>query len=78
VANSSKVGSGATGEVLEYSIPSGGNVSPVNVISGAETQLTEVGGLVVDSNGEIYVVDIDTNQIVGFAPAPTVTSRPTS
>ena len=68
VANSSKVGSGATGEVLEYSIPSGGNVSPVNVISGSETQLTEVGGLVVDSNGEIYVVDIDTNQIVGFAP----------
>jgi hypothetical protein len=71
VANSNKVGSGATGEVLEYPVASGGNIAPTNLIAGLQTQLTEVGGLVVDRKGEIYVVDIDTNKIVGFAPGST-------
>jgi hypothetical protein len=68
VANSSQVGQGATGEVLVYSTPSERNVAPINVIGGALTQLTQVNGIVVDSSGEIYVVNTDTAEIVGFAP----------
>jgi len=68
VANSSKVGPGATGEVLVYPLLSNGNVSPVQQISGSDTQLSQVNGIAVNAAGEVYVVDTDTNQIVGFAP----------
>jgi hypothetical protein len=68
VANESGYGRGGSGSVLVFSESSGGNVSPVNVIAGSQTQLTQVNGIAVNSAGEIYVVDTDTDQIVGFAP----------
>lgn len=68
VANSSGVGKGSTGEILTYATAANGNASPVNAIGGSQTQLTQVNGIVVNSSGEIYVVDTDTNEIVGFAP----------
>jgi hypothetical protein len=76
VANSSQVGKGATGKVLVFDAAASGNVSPVNVIGGSQTQLTQVNGIAVDSSGEIYVVDTDTSEIVGFAPGSTGNATP--
>jgi hypothetical protein len=76
VANSSQVGRGATGKVLVFDAAASGNVSPVNVIGGSQTQLTQVNGIVANSTGEIYVVDTDTSEIVGFAPGSTGNSAP--
>jgi len=56
------------GNVLVYPVGSNGNVAPATVIGGSNTLLTLVDGIVTDQNGEIYVVDSDTNMIVGFAP----------
>lgn len=56
------------GSVAYYPVGSNGDVPPAGIISGSNTQLTQVDGIVVDSNGEIYVADSDTNTIVGFAP----------
>jgi sugar lactone lactonase YvrE len=79
VANSSQVGPGATGQVLIYPTTSNGNVAPSTMIGGSLTKLTQVNGIVADSTGRIFVVDSDTNEIVGFAPgvggnvAPSIT-----
>jgi hypothetical protein len=56
------------GEVLVFPVGSNGNVAPSAVIAGPYTLLTEVNGIVVDQNGEIFVADSDANMIVGFAP----------
>jgi len=65
-ANEVRNGSQWVSSVNVYSALLNGNVPPVAVISGAQTQLTQVNGIVVNAAGEIYVVDTDTNEIVGF------------
>jgi hypothetical protein len=68
VSNEVKSGSGWASSVNIYSAFLSGNITPSVVISGSQTQLTEVNGIAVDSTGEIYVVNTDTDEIVGFAP----------
>jgi sugar lactone lactonase YvrE len=68
VANEVRVGSRWTSSVNVYSALLSGNIAPVSVISGSYTQLTQVNGIVVNADGEIFVVDTDTNEIVGFPP----------
>ncbi|MGC9993510.1 MAG: hypothetical protein ABSD52_14120 [Candidatus Cybelea sp.] len=53
-----------------------GNISPRVVIGGSQTQLTQAGGIVVDSSGEIYVAVIDTDEIVGFPPGSSGNAAP--
>lgn len=67
VTNMIKSGSSWASTVTIYSASSNGNVSPVAVIGGSQTQLSQVAGIVVDDTGEIYVANIDSNSIVGFA-----------
>jgi sugar lactone lactonase YvrE len=55
------------GAVDIYPAARNGNISPSTVISGSQTQLGEVNGVVVNDSGEIYVVSTDSNKIVGFA-----------
>jgi sugar lactone lactonase YvrE len=61
-------GSPAVGSVLYYPVGSNGDVAPSGAISGSNTHLAGANGIVVDSGGEIYVANSDTNTIVGFAP----------
>jgi sugar lactone lactonase YvrE len=56
------------GSVNYYPEGASGNVAPTGEIVGSNTQLTQVGGVVVAQNGVIYVADNDTNMIVGFPP----------
>ena len=56
------------GSVNYYPEGANGNVPPTGEIVGSKTQLTQVGGVVVDQNGVIYVANNDTNTIVGFPP----------
>lgn len=55
------------GSVLYYPVGSNGDVAPSGAISGSNTHLTGANGIVVDSGGEIYVANSDTNTIAGFA-----------
>jgi hypothetical protein len=71
VANESGYGPSGEGSILIFSQASSGNVAPVGVIAGSNTQLTQVNGIAVDPSGEIYVVDTDKDKIVGFAAGST-------
>jgi hypothetical protein len=55
-------------EILVFSDGANGNVAPVNVITGSQTQLSQINGIAVDASGEIYVANTDSDDIVGFAP----------
>jgi hypothetical protein len=68
ISNQVHSGSGWASTVNIYSAFLNGNISPSSVIGGSQTQLTAVNGIAVDSAGEIYVVNSDTDEIVGFAP----------
>jgi hypothetical protein len=67
VANQVQSGSGWASSINIYPALATGNMCPNSVISGSQTQLTAVAGIVVDSAGEIYVANVDTDEIVGFA-----------
>ena len=54
--------------VTVYPVGSNGDVAPTAVIAGPQTQLSFVTGIVVDPQGEIYVVVEDKDEIVGFPP----------
>jgi hypothetical protein len=67
VSNDAVLGrSGYVGSVLVYRLGASGDAAPTNVITGSLTQLTEVEGIAVDSQGRIYVANTDTTTIVGF------------
>jgi hypothetical protein len=68
VANAISGGPNYASAIDIYPAALSGNISPNTVISGSLTQLTRVGGIIVDTTGEIYVANIDTEEIVGFAP----------
>jgi sugar lactone lactonase YvrE len=76
VSNTLRFGPNYAGAVDIYPGSLNGDVSPSTVISGSNTQLGEVNGIVVDSAGEIYVVSTDSDKIVGFAPGSTGNSTP--
>ena len=56
-------------EILEFSAGSTGNVAPIRTISGSATTITSIGGLALDSAGNIYVLN-DLN-LLKFAPNAT-------
>jgi sugar lactone lactonase YvrE len=76
VADQVQGGSNPASDVLIYAAGLNGNISPSVVIAGSQTQLTVANGIVVDSSGEIYVADGDTNEIVGFAPGSSGNATP--
>ncbi len=55
--------------VLVYSAGSSGNVTPVAIIAGSNTELAYPGGIALDSGGKIYVVTgADNGKIVVYSP----------
>ena len=66
VTNETGYGSSGSGSILVFYENAYGNTSPLYVISGSQTQLSQVNGITVDASGEIYVVDTDKNAILGF------------
>jgi len=66
VTNETGYGSNGTGSILVFYENAYGNTSPLDVISGSQTELSQVNGIAVDASGEIYVVDTDKNAILGF------------
>jgi hypothetical protein len=71
VTNALKSAPPYTGAINYYPTGSNGDIAPSGVITGANTQLTQNTGLVVESNGWIYAANADTNSIVGFQPNST-------
>lgn len=71
VTNALKSAPPYTGAINYYPTGSNGDVAPSGVITGANTQLTQNTGLVVEPNGWIYAANADTNSIVGFPPNST-------
>ncbi|HEV3090056.1 MAG TPA: hypothetical protein VGX91_01285 [Candidatus Cybelea sp.] len=59
-----------------FPIDSSGDAPPSEIITGAQTHLTQVNGIVVTPGGEIYVADTDTNEIVGFPVSASGNSSP--
>jgi hypothetical protein len=76
VFNQVQGGSNPASDIDIYPGGLNGNISPSVVIGGSQTQLTQAGGIVVDSSGEIYVAVIDTDEIVGFAPGSSGNATP--
>ena len=76
VADQVQSGSNPSSNVLIYPVGLNGNISPSIVIAGSQTQLTVANGIVVDTVGEIYVADGDTNEIVGFAAGSSGNATP--
>jgi hypothetical protein len=69
VSNDTQTGSGGSGEVDYWPVGSTGDVAPTGVITGPNTRLSfGLEGIVVNSGGEIFVADINTNTILGFPP----------
>ncbi len=76
VTNQVQSGSGSASSVTVYPALRSGNVPPSAVITGSQTQLTEVNGIAVNARGEIYVADSDTDEIVGFRRGATGDAAP--
>ncbi len=76
VTNQVQSGSGSASSVTVYPALRSGNVPPSAVITGSQTQLTEVNGIAVSDRGEIYVADSDTDEIVGFRRGATGDAAP--
>jgi hypothetical protein len=68
VSNIISSGSGFASQIDIYPVGSNGDVAPTTIIAGSQTLLGNVNGVVVDSSGEIFVVNTDTNSILGFLP----------
>jgi hypothetical protein len=67
-------GQNASPEILEFSAGSTGNIAPTRTISGPATTMTSIGGLALDSAGNIYVLN-DLN-LLKFAPSATGDAAP--
>jgi hypothetical protein len=69
VTNNTSKAFGGSAEVDYWPVGSSGDVAPSGVISGSYTGLSyTLEGIVVDSAGEIYVANAETDSILGFAP----------
>jgi hypothetical protein len=66
VANDIQVGSSWSSAISIYPADANGNVAPSTVISGSQTQLMHLAGIVVSASGEIYVAN-EEGSILGFA-----------
>jgi len=70
-----------TGSVLEFAPTATGNVAPIRTISGSSTQLGKLGGIKVDSTGNIFVVSTDSTgenpTILEFSELATGNATPT-
>ena len=56
------LGSKLAGKIVEFTaanVATGGNVAPAVTLSGASTQLTNPAGCAFDSNGTLWIADID-------------------
>lgn len=67
VSNEIQSGSGWASTLNIYSAKLNGDIQPVAIIGGSSTQLGQVNGVAVNGSGEIYVVNTNTDTIVGFA-----------
>ena len=70
------------GSILEFAPLSSGNVAPTRVITGSSTQLGKLGGIKVDSTGNIFVVSTDSTgknpTVLEFSDIATGNAAPTS
>jgi hypothetical protein len=70
-----------TGSVLEFAPTAIGNVAPIRTISGSSTQLGKLGGIKVDSTGNIFVVSTDSTgenpTVLEFSELATGNATPT-
>ncbi len=76
VSNEIPAGSGWASSVNIYPAVASGDAAPAIVIGGSQTQLTHINGIAVNSAGEIFVADSDTNEVVGFAPGSSGNAAP--
>ena len=71
-----------TGSILEFAPLASGNVAPTRVITGSSTQLGKLGGIKVDSTGNIFVVSTDSTgwnpTVLEFSDIATGNAAPTS
>ncbi len=58
----------STNTVTIYSPDAAGNVSPLAVIGGSETRLSNPTGIALDANGKIYVLNSGTSAISVYLP----------
>jgi sugar lactone lactonase YvrE len=75
VANDIQVGSSWSSAISIYPAAANGNVYPSMVISGSQTQLMHLAGIVVSASGEIYVAN-EEGSILGFAPGSSGDASP--
>jgi hypothetical protein len=75
VSNDMQVGSGWASAISIYPAYADGNVYPSVVISGSQTQLMHLAGIVVDASGEIYVAN-EEGSIIGFASGSSGNTSP--
>ncbi|MGC1782256.1 MAG: hypothetical protein WA708_07050 [Acidobacteriaceae bacterium] len=70
------------GSILEFAPTASGNVAPTRVITGSSTQLGKLGGIKVDSTGNIFVVSTDSTgknpTVLEFSDTATGNAAPTS
>jgi hypothetical protein len=80
VTTNNYVGSAVTASILEFAAGATGNVAPINAISGSQTTIGVVGGVRVDSIGDVFVVSLTgaarTPTILEFAPGATGNTSP--
>ena len=67
---------GATPSILVFSAGSTGNVAPIRTISGSATTMIAAGNLSVDSDGNVYVVDLF--GVLKFGPTSSGNVPPTA
>jgi hypothetical protein len=72
----------STGSILEFAPVASGNIAPIRTISGNSTQLGKLGGIKVDSTGNIFVVSTDSTgknpTVLEFSDIATGNAAPTS
>ena len=66
----------STPSILVFSAGSTGNVAPIRTISGSATTMITAGNLSVDSDGNVYVVDL--SDILKFGPTSSGNVPPTA
>jgi sugar lactone lactonase YvrE len=72
VANSDG-GTSNNGSITVFAAGATGNAMPIATITGANTGLSFPNGLALDSKGNIYVVNEDSNTVTEYAASPTGT-----
>ena len=72
----------STGSILVFAPLASGNVAPTRTITGSSTQLGKLGGIKVDSTGNIFVVSTDSTgknpTVLEFSDIATGNAAPTS